>query len=94
MQPLPAQLSRLPELIWQDYKFGMIATDIRDRLLSLDAAAQAETAGWLIDLLDGADPTDHPSDSLTEAVLRGAELSSGEVAGLSREEFCHGLRHG
>ena len=72
----------------------MIAPDIRERLLSMDEAAQAETAGWLIDLLDGADPVDAAGDSLSEAKVRSAELSSGEVTGLSREEFCNGLRHG
>ena len=72
----------------------MIAPELRDRLLSLDAATQAETAGWLIDLLDGADPVDEGGDSLGEAMVRGEELSSGKVKGLTLEEFRKGLRHG
>jgi len=72
----------------------MIAPDIKGRLLSLDEAAQAGTAGWLIDLLDGADPADEAGDSPSEAIVRGAELSSGKVTGLTLEEFRNGLRHG
>jgi hypothetical protein len=72
----------------------MIAPDIKDRLLSLDEATQAETARWLIDLLDGADPVDEGGDSLSEAMVRGDELSSGKVTGLTLEEFRKGLRHG
>lgn len=72
----------------------MIAPDLIDRLLSLDEATQAETAGWLIERLDGADPVDDGGDSLSEAMMRGAELSSGQVTGLSLEEFRNGLRHG
>ena len=68
-------------------QYPMIAPDIRDRLLSLDEAAQAATAGWLIDLLDGADPVDEAGDSLSEAMVRGAELSSGKGTGLTLEEF-------
>ena len=72
----------------------MIATELQAQLLALDEDSQVETAGWPIDLLDGADPTDSEMDSLSEAISRSEELSSGRVKGLSREEFCHQLRHG
>ena len=72
----------------------MIATELKAQLQALDEDAQAETASWLINLIGGADPSDGGEDSLTEAVSRSVELSSGAVQGLTREQFCDGLRHG
>ena len=72
----------------------MIATELQAQLLALDEDSQVETAGWLMNLIGGADPSDHGENSLTEAMARGQELSAGKVQGLTREQFCDQLRHG
>ena len=41
-----------------------------------------------------ASPADEAGDSLSEAIVPGAELGSGLVKGLTLEEFRNGLRHG
>lgn len=72
----------------------MIATELQAQLVALDEDSRLETAGWLMNLIGGADPSDNGQDSLTEAIDRGRELSSGKVQGLTREQFCDQLRHG
>jgi hypothetical protein len=70
------------------------ATELQAQLEALDEDSRLETAGWLMNLIGGADPSDRGQDSLTEAIDRGRELSSGKVQGLTREQFCDQLRHG
>ena len=72
----------------------MIAAELRSQLLALDDADRAEAAGWLIDLMDTANPGQAGMDSAREAALRLDELESGSVAGVSLEEFSRNLRHG
>lgn len=70
----------------------MSATELTSFVLSLDSEERAHLMGLLLDVVEGADPTDHGLDSYTEAAMRQEELTSGKVKALSEEEFWAGLR--
>jgi len=70
----------------------MSATELTSLVLSLDSEERAHLMGLLLDIADGADPSDSGMDSYTEAAIRQEELESGKVKAISEEEFWAGLR--
>ena len=71
----------------------MSIAEISTEALSLSDEDRAELANLILDSLQTApDPNDSGLDSLSEAKIRGDELASGKVEGISKEEFLNGFR--
>ncbi len=72
----------------------MSIAELKGIAASLDEEDRAELAGFLLDLMDGADPGETTMDSVTEALSRRADLEAGTVVPLSESEFWNGLGQG
>ena len=65
----------------------MGVSELRTEALKLSEEERADLVGAILDSLPGPDPNDADQDSLTEAILRGEELKSGQVKGLTEDEL-------
>jgi putative addiction module component (TIGR02574 family) len=70
----------------------MGVSELQAAALKLSEEERADLIGSILDSLPGPDPNDANQDSLTEAILRGEDLKSGQVKGLTEDELLSEIR--
>ena len=70
----------------------MITAEINNFVAHLSDTERGELLDVLLESIDPADANDPDPDGIIEAERRLAEMDSGEVAGISREELMAGVQ--